>query len=124
MTGQVHSVMKDSDNLNQFGVRDAVHDDMPPPTTMAGNVQRPDSRPQIVTGNASENFRAGVEISESGKDCRFVNGGLTRAENIAGIAEDTDEIFLRLGTKDYAPRFCSHAGFGAAVRAFAPTVSR
>ena len=86
-----------------------VHNYMPPPTAMAGDVQRAHSGPQIVTDNGSENFRARVEIGNSGKDCRFVDGGLTRAENVAGIAEDTNEIFFRLRAEDNAPRFFSHA---------------
>lgn len=39
-------------------------------------------------------------------------------------AKNADEIFLCLGAENYAPRFCSHDGSGAAARAFAPTVLR
>lgn len=124
MSREIHSVVKDADYVDEVPMPRPVHNNMPPPTTAPRYMQRAHSGPQIVADNGSENFRAGVEIGKSGKDCRFVDGCLTRAENVAGIAENTNEIFFRLRAEDDAPRFFSHDGSGAAARAFAPTVLR
>jgi len=88
--------MQDADHVDDVPFPCPIYDEMTTPATMAGNVYRPDSAPQIVTRKTSENVRAGVEFGNGGKDCRLVDSLLTWAESVAGEGEDTDEIFLRL----------------------------
>ena len=97
---------------------------MPPPATLTGDLQRANCGPQIVAGDTSGNFRAGIKFGEGFEDCRFVYDLLTRAKAFAVEGEDADEIFLGLRAENDPPRLYGHTGSAVAARAFAPTVLR
>jgi hypothetical protein len=89
MLRDVHSVVKEANYVDDIIASCPVYEDMSSPSTMTGNVHGPDSGSQNIPRDASENFRTEVQFGDGGKDCRFVDRLLMRAETFASKTEDT-----------------------------------
>ena len=105
VTGQVHSVMKDADYLDDIPLPCPIHDEMTAPTTAPRNMQGSKVRENFIACGAAENvWPVTGKRDERIAQRLLVNIGLLRPESVLRIFQDASKISLGLGTKADCPR--------------------
>ena len=104
MTGQVHSVVKDSDYVDNVLLPCPIHDEMTAPPTSPRNMEGSKIRENFIPCGTAENVWPLAAKREERVDQRLlVNLGLLRPERFLRIFQDASKIVLSLGTKANFP---------------------
>ena len=103
MTREIHSVMKNSGDLDYIVLQHSIHDEMPSPSASACDVKGSKTWKDFVAGSAPGHVRAIIERSESLEKRYSVDIGLTLAEYFCCVPEDADEVFFGLDTETDLP---------------------
>jgi hypothetical protein len=103
MERQLHSVVENSYNFDHVAMRGPVHDEMPPASALARDMEGSKIWEDFVTSGASEHVGAVAERGKRLKERGSVNVRLLRAESLSCVFQDAGEIFLGLSTKANPP---------------------
>ena len=109
MARQVHCVMKNANNFDHLAADGAIYDEMTSPTALTRNVKAAEARENFVTGGASGHVRARVKRREGIDERDLLNRGLSFAEIIGGVFENTSEILFGLGAEANLPLSVGHS---------------
>jgi hypothetical protein len=103
MARQIHGIVENSHNFHHIAWRNAIHDEVPSRTTLAGNMKAAKSRLNFFARGASGYVRPFVESSDRFEKRRPIGLSLPLAKIVFCVVQDEDEVSFRLTTKANPP---------------------
>jgi hypothetical protein len=104
MALQIHPIMQDTADLDDLRIADAIEQKVPAGSTTSRDMERADSRHDVMPNARTGDIRAIREFSHRQEQRLSINMGLTRPKIGGCPLQDICEVELRDGAETNTPR--------------------